>query len=336
MKKFLSVLVAFGCVVVLSSCSLLAPFINEQGQLDARMERIAAAINSHDAEAIKELFSPRALEDATDIDAGLDYFLSFFPNGVDSWESDGFSSSSENAFVKWTRLVKGGYKVSADGKDYYLSLIVFTVNDNLDPENVGVYGLGVIPWSDNPYSVPADAMGYWGAAIDRDTSDPDGYPGVYVGYDNEHLSLLRIPGLLEELNSQDNSGLAYRFTDYARAEYAAELEAGIVELYALIPGRDVIAQDEQDAPTVRENSDNGEEQLLLLSRFRVSSGGVEYWLFCADFRENTIDPSNLGIYAIGAAPWTETEDSPAELALFAWADSFDVDASVPPGVSVFQ
>lgn len=84
----------------------------------------------------------------------------------------------------------------------------------------------------------------------------------------------------------------------------------------LAPGTDY-AQAEQAAPTVRENTGGGEEQLLLLSRFRVSSGGVEYWLFCADFRENTLDPSNLGIYAIGAAPWTESGDSPAEQALFA-------------------
>jgi hypothetical protein len=68
----------------------------------------------------------------------------------------------------------------------------------------------------------------------------------------------------------------------------------------------------------------------------VSSGGVDYRLFCADFRENAADHSNLGIYAIGVAPWTDSGDSAAEKALSAWADAFDVDASVPPGIFISQ
>jgi hypothetical protein len=40
--------------------------------------RIGAAINDGDAAALKALFSPGAHEQASDIDAGLEYFLSFF------------------------------------------------------------------------------------------------------------------------------------------------------------------------------------------------------------------------------------------------------------------
>ena len=338
MRKLLSGLVALLCVLVLSSCSSFlahgSPFNSDDRQVDARMEQIAAAINNHDAAALKSMFSKRALEQATDIDEGLEYFLSFFPNGIDTWERDGYGSTSTNEFVRWTELLSAFYKVSADGNDYSLHFEDFTVNDAIDPDNVGIYGLGVVPWSDDIRSGPTESMLYWASKIELDANDAEGYPGVYVGYDNEQLSLIRLPSLLEELNSQDILGLEHRFTDYAQAEFAAELEDGIVGLYALFPGGDVVAHDEQEAPAVRENTDNGEEQLLLLSRFRVSSGGVEYWLFCADFRENTIDPANLGIYAIGAAPWTESEDSPAEQALFAWADSFDVDANVPPGIFI--
>ena len=241
------------------------------------MEQIAAAINTDDAEALKAVFSKRALEDATDIDAGLDYFLSFFPNGVDSWERKGYGSRSSNEFVKWTKLVSATYKVSAGGKEFELALLEFTVNDNFDPENVGVYGMGVLPWSDDVESGPTEAMGHWGAAIELDTSNPEGYPGVYVGYDNSQLSLLRIPTLLEELNSLDSVGLAERFTDYAQAEHAAALDEGIAELFAVFPEGNVVAADEQAEPVVREHTGNGQDQLLLLSRFRVSSGGVEYW-----------------------------------------------------------
>ena len=72
--------VAGFCVVLLSSCSLLpfwpqGPFDREQA--DARMEQIAAAVNGHDAAARKALFSPNALEKATDLDERLGYVLSF-------------------------------------------------------------------------------------------------------------------------------------------------------------------------------------------------------------------------------------------------------------------
>jgi hypothetical protein len=336
MSKILSALMAVVIAVVLSSCSLLAPFIDEEGQLDARMEQIADAINSHDAAAIKELFSPRALEDATDIDAGLDHFLSFFPNGVDSWESDGFSSSAENAFVKWTRLVKGGYKVSADGKDYYLSLIVFTVNDNLDPENVGVYGMGVVPWSDDVFTGPMDAMGYWGAAITLDTSDPDGYPGVYVGYPNDEMSLHMMTNIVDWLNRQSDLGLKQYFSEYARTEHATSIDDELEALVALFPEDDLVWEDLDAVPVVRESSANGGETTLLVSTYQVSYAGVDYWLSFAYFTENAIDPSNIGIYAIGVAPRTESGDSPAEQALFAWADSFDVDARTPPSIFIPQ
>jgi hypothetical protein len=59
-------------------------------------------------------------------------------------------------------------------------------------------------------------------------------------------------------------------------------------------------------------------------------------VFFAYFIENTVEPTNQGFYAIGVAPWTESGDSPAEKALFAWADTFDVDASVPPGIFISQ
>ena len=336
MKKLLSALVALVCVVVLSSCSLLSPFINEEGKLDARMEQIAAAINSDDAAALKAMFSKRALEDATDIDAGLDYFLSLFRNGVDSWERTGFSSTGENDFVKWTRLLSAGYKVSADGKDYYLSLIVFTVNDNLDPENVGVYGLGVVPWSDDVFTGPTESMGHWGAAIELDTSDPDGYPGIYVGYDNDEMSLHMMTNIVDWLNRQSDLGLKQYFSEYARTEHATAIDDELTALVALFPDGDLVWEGLEPAPTVRESTDSGGETTLLVSTYRVSSAGADYWLSFAYFTANATDPSNIGVYAIGAAPRTESGDSAAEQALFAWADSFDVDASTPPSIFISQ
>ena len=226
------------------------------------------------------------------------------------------------------------YKVSAGGKDYSLGFEDFTRNDAIDPDNVGLYALGVIPWAYEVDSVPMDAFIHWFSTIKYDESDPEGYPGVYVEYDNSHLSLLRLPAILEDLNYGDYVGLADRFNEYARTQYLTEPDEGITALFALFPSMDVVARDEQDPPVVREKTDPGLEQLMLVSTYQVSASGGDYWLVCADFRKDTRDPRNLGIYAIGAARRTASGDSAAELALFAWADTLDLDSSTPPGVFV--
>ena len=40
------------------------------------------------------------------------------------------------------------YKVSADGKDFWFYFADFTVNEVIDPENVGLFALGVTPWTE--------------------------------------------------------------------------------------------------------------------------------------------------------------------------------------------
>ena len=75
---------------------------------------------------------------------------------------------------------------------------------------------------------------------------------------------------------------------------------------------------------------------LLLSTYRVTASGRDYWLFCADIRKYASDPRNLGIYAIGAAPRTESGDSAAEQALVDWGVTFDVGLGTPPGILVSQ
>ena len=340
MSKLLFGAVALVCAVVLSSCSLL-PFGHGGGvsddslqRVDSRMEQIGAALNAHDAAALKAMYSARALEEAPDLDERLDGLLSMFPNGDLTWELESWGSSGDNDFGQKTVMLDAFYKVSADGNDYSLFFADFTRNDAIDPDNVGIYALGVIPWAYEVDSVPMDAFLHWAGTITYDESDEEGYAGVYAEYDNSQLSLLRLAGILEELNSADSVGLANRFTEYARTQYLTEPDEGITALLALFPKMDVVAQDQQGPPVVREKTDNDQEQLLLISTYQVSASGGDYWLVCADFRKNTVDPGNLGIYAIGAARRTASGDSAAEQALFAWADTFDVDHSTPPGVFV--
>jgi hypothetical protein len=331
MRRVLSVVVALVCVVVLSSCALLPGhlFETDEHRAAAQMKVIAAAINSHDAAALKALFSPRAVQQATDLDARLNTLLATFPNGL-TWGLDSVPFSSDNQ----TDVFDVYVKVSADGKDYRFFFADYT-RDVTHPDNVGIYALGITPWYEGFPVGPAQSFDTWAGAMNVVVSK-DGYPGVYAGYDNSQLSRQTLDSIIRQLNSPGAGFLGdYYFSKYARTERATEIHDGIAKLIALFPDGGIIAPDEQAAPVVREKTDSGGRTLLLLSTYRISSGGVQYWLFCADFRENT-DPNKLGIHAIGVAPRTASGDSAAEQALFSWAATFDVDSSTPPGILIPQ
>lgn len=183
MKMLRFVVLALVSAVALSSCAFI-PFRlggNENQQGDARMEQIADAVNSQDADALKALFSSRALEQATDLDQRLNYFLSFFPNGGLTWERDVVGSSAKvDSHGNETELLEAHYKVSADGNEYWVLFKDFTVNESIDPQNVGLYGLGVAPWSEHPQSGPEEPLFAWAGSIQMDGDGENGYPGVFV------------------------------------------------------------------------------------------------------------------------------------------------------------
>lgn len=181
MRKLMAVALALVSAVALSSCALLPIFQSDDFQADAQMQKIAAALEDGDREALRALFSTTALREATDLDDGLDYLLAFFPEGDLRWERDAsVTAESENDHELKTNLLRALYKVTADGKDYWLFFAAFTVNDLVDPDNVGIYALGVTPWTEDDDSVQADSFFTWAAATHIRQNEPEGYPGVYV------------------------------------------------------------------------------------------------------------------------------------------------------------
>lgn len=196
MRGLLSGLVALVTAVLLSSCALV-PFgtpdtpatsaspdtlyVDSFERADDRMEQIVAAVNEHDAAALKAMFSTRALERATDIDARLDDLLSLFPNGGLT-RKPFYDTGAERQYKngELTEVLLARYKVTADGIDYSLFLADFTVNEVIDPDNVGLYALGVTPWIDDSFRSCSDPFHAWACSIHADESDENGYPGVYV------------------------------------------------------------------------------------------------------------------------------------------------------------
>jgi len=193
MRQLRAVVVAFLCAVLLASCTAAPSKSPETLYVDSgqktidRMQQIAHAVNHHDAAALKAMFSPRALDQAMDIDAGLNYFLSLFPNGL-TWKSwNGPAAEREYKDGKLTEVLLEEFKAVSGGHEYSVFLAEFTVNDVIDPDNVGLYALGAMPWPKDHDSWLRDqpsgagvAYYTWARSIHADESDPVGHPGIYV------------------------------------------------------------------------------------------------------------------------------------------------------------
>ena len=178
MKRVVGAAVALVCVGLLSSCALL-PSIpgtpeddNSKQQSDVVMQHIADTVKDHDAAALKKLFTPPARAKATNLDSGLNYFLSLFPSGRMTWKLVGISSKGPNAYPGGIEEVFATYKVSADGKKYDLYFSNYSENA-ADPANVGIYALGVAPYTPDPRTASGNPKPLF-------AWESTGDPGVYV------------------------------------------------------------------------------------------------------------------------------------------------------------
>ncbi|MCU1416723.1 MAG: hypothetical protein JWP32_897 [Schumannella sp.] len=339
MRRALIVAVALASALMLSSCALLPGGVpggiydDDHKQADARMEQIGAAVNSHDADALKALFSSRALEQATNLDAGLDYFLSFFPKGGVTWKRNTVDSEGKTDHGKNTELLSAVYKVSADGKDYWFAFEDFTVNA-IDPESAGLYALGVTPWAEDLHSGAAAPFFAWSGSIHIDNNGEYGYPGIYMPDDDvvlpEQQGDARMDQIVAAVDSQDSAALMAMFSTRA-LEKATGLEEKVSEFFATFPDggltweRQIVNSD---------SGDLGKESKLLTAQYKVSAGGQDYWLFFADYAVDTIHPDNVGLAALAVTPWTEPGGPDPDPEFTSWNSSWIQESSGPYGIYV--
>jgi hypothetical protein len=338
MKRLVFSSVAVAIVILLSSCGLLSDgrlttYENDTRIADSQMQLIADAVNDHDAAALEALFSPHALELAAEIDTGLDYLLSFFPNGVVSWERDTLNSEGGLSNPK---VLKAYYTLSADGRDYSLFFADFTEDDE-NPDRVGVYAIGVTPLLNDLNSGPESLFHAWAGSIKLDESGEMGYAGVYIpDYDSPEVSDYAMKRIVQTLDGGDRGYFAERFSLQVRAALGATLTDDVDALFAFLPEGEIAWEPIHDGPVARSGPDGAGETVLLLSRYPVSSHGQDFWVAFAYFPVNESDPRLEGIYALGIARRTGSADSLQEEALFAWIDAFDVTASTPPGIFIAE
>lgn len=242
---------------------------------------------------------------------------------------------------KKTELLEAFYTVSAGGSKYVLFFAYFPVNDVINPLNVGIYAMGVTPLTDDdPQFGPQALFSAWAGSMSFDEQDERfqmSYPGVYFPvYDGPQVTNYVMTRIVEEINAKDALELEWWFAEDVQLAMEGKLSAQIDELFAEFSEGDLTWERLQDGPLARRAPEGGGEAVLLLPTYQASAGGQAYWLSFAVFTQNTIDPTKIGINAIGVAPRTESGDSPQELALFSWLDSFQVDAAPTPGIFIAE
>jgi hypothetical protein len=92
------------------------------------------------------MFSPQSLKEAKDIDGGIDYLMEFYKGKLDSKELALKVDDSSNHGVDISEL-KCFYTVTTD-VDKYIVFFIDRIVDDKNPNNVGLYMLQIIKFSD--------------------------------------------------------------------------------------------------------------------------------------------------------------------------------------------
>jgi len=158
-RKILILLALVTTVFLLSSCSSggnkMMISDDSDKKADARMEQILNTLKNKDKDALKVMFSKKALSEADNFEGQIDYLFDFFQGSVKSWERTGFSSDGSIEYGKKSTMLRSWYTVTTD-KDKYRFFVIDYSADTINPDNAGLYTLRVIKAADE-----ATQFTYW-------------------------------------------------------------------------------------------------------------------------------------------------------------------------------
>lgn len=110
------------------------------------LQEIIKALEERDKEGLKNMFSSVALEEANNIDAGIEYIIEFYQGNIISKKHSLVGSNSKNYGENASQL-ECFYRVTTD-VDKYIVFFINQLEDTKNPENVGLYMLQMIKLSD--------------------------------------------------------------------------------------------------------------------------------------------------------------------------------------------
>ncbi len=137
---------------------------SENEQSDAMMQSVIDTLEAQDAEALKSLFSPYALEHAENLDEKIEELIDFYPGSEGGFKGSYFLSKRTHYGVITLTLI-GTYTVTNDNKEYKMCLVTCPQDDE-EPDKIGLYLIQVM-------TEEAEPEGFkW--------KNEDSIPGIYV------------------------------------------------------------------------------------------------------------------------------------------------------------
>jgi hypothetical protein len=355
MKRVVGAVAALACVALLSSCSLLpdipSPGDDDTGQKDdVVMQHIADAVKHRDVAALEKVYSPAARNATPDLDSQLKYFLSFFPSGKVTWEvgGPGPGGTGLNDLPNFSWESFADYKVFSGGKTYDLYFANVTT-DTPHPDYLGVYALGIVPYTTNPDTAIGAPKPFvlWAGQFTIKNHIPTGTPGVYhpglpgtVIHDIGMTPAVEMQHIADAVKNHDAAALKRLFSSGAR-DKAANLDSGLKYFMSVLPSGGLTWKLDGIAGG-GERGGYKTAYVLMCPFYKVSAGGKTYDLYFSEFTVDQPDTDYVGIYALGVAPYIANPGAaPAPPKQFTvWAKSyqadFDADISASPGVYVPQ
>lgn len=108
-----------------------------------RVELILQALEDKDKNAIKSMFSKKALSEAEEFDSHLDYLFEFFQGDIQKWDECSPGTSEERKYGHVIKKLSWWTYVYTD-KEKYIFFLIEYAEDTDHPDNVGLYTLRVI------------------------------------------------------------------------------------------------------------------------------------------------------------------------------------------------
>ncbi len=104
-----------------------------------KVESFFEAVNNNDKEAIKAMFSPKAIADSGNADEQIDFLLERFGGRIESWDYDAMASGANIEYGTYKKAhVWITYYFEADEVMYRISTRIYPI-DIENPDNVGFY-----------------------------------------------------------------------------------------------------------------------------------------------------------------------------------------------------
>lgn len=174
----------------------------EDRMFNAAVDAFFEAVDAKNAQAVKELFSPRAQAEAENLDEEIEKLFAFYTGSTEKCERDGVGATwGSNDHGSHVRSGSDWFAVVCDGANYYCDFTMVFENDK-NKEEVGVWSISLVSEKvkcaeDFSFSAEAGLHAEADAPGDYQTRRIGGYPKVYVPIERE-LSLNDMLDFLEK------------------------------------------------------------------------------------------------------------------------------------------